>query len=101
MKHRLIPFVVSVVMVLGFAACGDDEPTPAPTSAPAPAPTSPATAPTVAKAEPTAAPSPAAPSDVDLLAQYAAEHAGGPGAIFVGDPNVAVKRFEVPRPMCI
>ncbi len=34
--------------------------------------------------EPTA--TPARPSEAELLAQYAAEHAGGPGAIFVGDP---------------
>ena len=106
----------SLVLALGLTACGGEEPTPttAPTATPAataapppttaPEPTAmpaatdappPTTAPTAVPAAtvappPTAAPEPAAtsapPSEADLLAQYAAEHAGGPGAIFVGDP---------------
>ena len=50
--------------------------TPVPAVTMAPAPT--------AMPGPTA--TPAAPSEAGMLAQYAAEHAGGPGAIFVGDP---------------
>ena len=73
-------------MVLGFAACGDDEPDPTATAVPA-APATATSAPAGEEAEPTAAPSPAPASDAELLAQYAAEHAGGPGAVFVGDPS--------------
>ena len=80
------------------------EPTamPSPTEKPAdtPVPTSAAPAAVVATAipeptpiPPTATPEPAATAtpppatEEELLAQYAAEHAGGPGAIFVGDPT--------------
>ena len=63
---------------------------PAPTQLPAPAPTEAPTAtpaPTPAP-EPTATPRPTpapTPTRAQTLAQYAAEHAGGPGAIYVGD----------------
>ena len=75
--------------------------TPAPTERPAdtPVPTAAAPAAVVATAipaptpiPPTATPEPAATAtpppatEEELLAQYAAEHAGGPGAIFTGPP---------------
>ena len=73
-------------------------PEPTATASAASAPTAAAPAPTVAAAEPTATPQPAAPtpeptpgmSDAErqaALAAYAAERAGGPGAISVGDTS--------------
>ena len=91
-----------LALAMGLAACGGDEAeptaraaTPEPTAVPAatatavPEPTATATA--VPEAAPTEAPAapeeaPAMADDDALLAQYAAEHAGGPGAIFIGDP---------------
>ena len=78
--------VLSMVLILALAACGEAaEP---PTEAPAPTAT---TAPTQAMAEPTSTPAertvmPAAEELVD----YAAQVAGGPGAIYVGDLNQLV-----------
>ena len=90
MKGHCIPVIViiiaSLALGLGLGACGGDEPGPTATSAPTaiPAPTA-----TKAALTPTSTPAPTEPPSVsagDALAQYAAEHAGGPGAIFVGDP---------------
>ena len=69
------------------------EPGPTPTAMPAPAatavPQSAATAPPppAATTVPPPAPTSAADAETAALLQYAAEHAGGPGAIFVGDPT--------------
>lgn len=66
--------------------------TPVPTSA-APAAVVATAIPDPTPIPPTATPEPAATAtpppvtEEGLLAQYAAEHAGGPGAIFVGDPT--------------
>jgi TRAP-type C4-dicarboxylate transport system substrate-binding protein len=65
----LLLVVVSVIL----AACSSD-PTAVPT-----------TAPTAASSEPTAM-----PSSTQTLEEYAAAHAGGPGAIYVGDLNQLV-----------
>ena len=85
---------LTLFLILGLlAACGgaatDEDEAPAPTAAPAatatPAPPTATTAPTpttAAMAEATEAPA----SDADAALQaYADEHAGGPGAIYVGD----------------
>ena len=60
------------------------EQTPEPTDAltPTAVPTETPAAPTQEPTEP-----PPAPTEQELLAAYAAEHANGPGAIFVGDPT--------------
>ena len=69
------------------------EPEPTPTVMPtatatvAPQPAATAAAPPPAA---TAVPTPAVDADTAALLQYAAEHAGGPGAIFVGDPTQLV-----------
>ena len=93
-----------LAVALALSACGGDgtaDPTvtavPAePTAAATVAPAEPTATATVAPADPTATaiatPSVSEPdeepaaSDEQLLAEYAKEHAGGPGAIFVGDP---------------
>ena len=72
--------LLSIILVLSLSPCGgggeDAEPE-ATTEAPAPVDTpAPADTPT---------PVPPSPSDDEALAAYAAERAGGPGAIFVGD----------------
>ncbi len=103
MRHLPVPRTILIaaclLLALGIAACGDGEEEPgAAASTPDPTPTQAPT--TVAEATPTeqpatpeaATPTPspvatqAEPDEGDKLAQYAAEHAGGPGAIFVGDP---------------
>ena len=101
MRSPCLPYtlviITSLLLVLGIAACGGDEDEPvAVVTTPDPTPTAVPT--TVAEVTPTeqpatpeaATPSPEAtqaiPDEADNLAQYAAEHAGGPGAIFVGDP---------------
>ena len=93
--------IVSLALALGLAACDGQEPTPTSTGLPAPtatAATGPdvltptatlppsAPGPTATKAGPAPMATSAPPGEAELLAQYAAEHAGGPGAIFVGDP---------------
>ena len=95
-------FIVSLVMlslllVAGLAACGEAAtpvpPTEAPAATTAPMPTE---APTEAMMEePTEAmmeeePTEAMMTGDDALAQYAADNAGGPGAIYVGDINQLV-----------
>ena len=68
------------------APAPDDTPAPEDTPVPAPADTpvpSPEDTPVPAPAD---TPTPAPPSAGEALIAYAAEHAGGPGAIFVGDP---------------
>lgn len=90
MLHTRLLFVsllmVSLLLLAGVAACGEAAtpvpPTVAPTATTAPEPTAtPAEAPTAMAEEPTEA----MMSGDDALMAYAAEHAGGPGAIFVGD----------------
>ena len=84
----------------------------APTAAPEPTATT-GRAPTAAPQQPTAAPAPTAtveptgapaPTEIPPLARYAAEHAGGPGAIYAGDltqllglPPHAALMFDVPQ----
>ena len=104
MKHRLatgiVVVIASMALALGLGACGGDPdptdtPVPtattAPTSTPSPTntPVPPATTPpTAGETKEPAATEPAAMSDEEkALAEYAAEHANGPGAIFVGDPT--------------
>ncbi len=78
-----------------MAATEAPEPEPTPTAMPAPtaiaataAPQPTATAPAPPPAATAApAPTPAVDAETAALLQYAAEHAGGPGAIFVGDPT--------------
>ncbi len=101
MRSPCLPYtlviITSLLLVLGIAVCGGDEDEPlAVVTTPDPTPTAVPT--TVAEVTPTeqpatpeaATPSPEAtqaiPNEADNLAQYAAEHAGGPGATFVGDP---------------
>ena len=96
MKGHCIPVIViiiaSLALGLGLGACGGDEPDPSATPAPTATPASTAIpAPTATKTvlAPMSTPAPTESPSVsagDALAQYAAEHAGGPGAIFVGDP---------------
>ena len=74
------------------APTGEPTDTPVPTSAapaaaiatamPEPTPIPPTPTP-----EPDATATPPPATEEELLAQYAAQHAGGPGAIFVGDPT--------------
>ena len=71
----ILLIVVSIMLV----ACGSD-----PTAAPA-APKAP-----VASTTSKPAAQPAAKSEGQTLEQYAAEHAGGPGAIYIGDPSQLV-----------
>ena len=100
----VVALALATALTLGSAACGrgGPEPGPAASSAPTTVATPVAQAETP-PAEPTPGSSPAAladatpmpgptaaeiPASVDpALAKYAEEHAGGPGAIFVGDPN--------------
>ena len=72
---RLTAMLLVVVSIM-LVGCGSD-----PTAAPA-APAAPA-----AKAAPAATAAPAGPSKLE---QYAAEHAGGVGAIYIGDLNQLV-----------
>lgn len=100
MKKGTFLIVAFLAVGLALSACGGDEAAdPTATAAPAePTPTATAVPaePTAVPAEPTAtatatpavsepAVEPAA-SQEQLLAEYANERAGGPGAIFVGDP---------------
>ena len=65
-----------------------------PATAPEPTPTA-APAPSEASATATPAPQPTEPpamSEAEKLAAYTAEHANGPGAIFVGDPTQLIGR---------
>ena len=102
MKSRFIRVIVVVIaslaLALGLGACGGDPdptdtpvptattvptPTPFPTDTPAPAATTPPAA--GETKEPAATEPPAMSPGEKALVEYAAEHAGGPGAIFVGD----------------
>ena len=80
--------ILSTVLAMTLAACGSaaEAPTeaPAPTAAPT-ATTAPTAVPTQAMAEPTEAPEEQAMSGDGDLAALAAQLAGGPGAIYVGD----------------
>lgn len=75
-----------VMLLLALAACGPSD-APAPTAAPA-ATSPPAATATPQQAAATATPEPTA--QTITLEQYAADHAGGPGAIYVGDLNQLV-----------
>ena len=73
--------IFSMLLTLGLAACGgSDEPAPTASTA---AVTSPSTADTASASGPAVDP-------VEALAKYAVDHAGGPGAIFVGDVSQLV-----------
>ena len=75
---------LALILILGLlAACG--EAAAPPTAAPEPTAT---TAPTPTEAAMQEATE--APAGMSALEQYAAEHAGGPGAIYVGDINQLV-----------
>ena len=84
LRFRLTAMLLVVVSIM-LVGCGSD-----PTAAPA-APAAPAAA--AAAAAPAATAAPAAstgPTQEELLEQYAAKHAGGVGAIYVGDLNQLV-----------
>ena len=95
MRTAVIMSLVITLMAVLFVACGESATPVPPTSTPAPtaapAPTEPPTA------APTEAPTEAMDEDGDAmmwevsdeLKAYAAEHAGGPGAIYIGDGNFA------------
>ena len=85
MRKILLPFL-AMILLLALAACGPSD-APAPTAAPA------ATSPPAATATPQQAAATATPEPADqtmALEQYAADHAGGPGAIYLGDLNQLV-----------
>ena len=94
MRSPLLLTLALILIVGLLAACGgaatDEEEAPAPTAAPAATATMAPTA-TTAPAPPTATTAAAAPAateapeEMSALEKYAAEHAGGPGAIYVGD----------------
>ena len=85
MRKILLP-VLALILILAMAACGPSD-EPAPTAAPATsAPAAPT--PTTAVPAPTDTPQPAA--SAITLEEYAAQRAGGPGAIYVGDLNQLV-----------
>ena len=85
MRKILLP-VLTLILILAMAACGPSD-EPAPTAAPATsAPAAPT--PTTAAPAPTDTPQPAA--SAITLEEYAAQRAGGPGAIYVGDLNQLV-----------
>ena len=81
MRKILLPFL-ALILILTMAACGPSD-APEPTAAPAAT-----TAPATRAPAPTDTPEPAA--QTMTLEQYAADHAGGPGAIYVGDLNQLV-----------
>ena len=85
MRSFAFPTLI-VILLLALAACGPSD-APAPTAAPA-ATSPPAATATPQQAAATATPEPAA--QTITLEQYAADHAGGPGAIYVGDLNQLV-----------
>ncbi len=82
--------LVSVLLIAGLAACGESAtpvPTEAPTATTAPEPTAaPTEAPTAMMEDPTDA----MMEGDEALMTYAAENAGAPGAIYVGDINQMV-----------
>ena len=86
MRKILLPFL-AMILFLALAACGPSD-APAPTAAPA-ATSPPAATATPQQAAATATPEPAADQTM-ALEQYAADHAGGPGAIYLGDLNQLV-----------
>ena len=94
--RNLLIMCLSILVAISIAACGGaaESPTeaPAPTAAPTAVPPTqvpPTAAPVATREEPTAMPA----SDTGVSAKlqaYADEHAGGPGAIYVGDINQLV-----------
>ena len=91
-----VVLILSMLLFAGLVACGEAAtpvPTAAPTATTAPEPTAaPTEAPTAMMEEPTEEePSEDAMMEGDeALMAYATEHAGGPGAIYVGDINQMV-----------
>ena len=90
MKYTIIASIILLSLFVFLAACGTaeepaDEATapPEPTATTAPPTAAPTNTPEPAAAA-TATPAPAS-TEMSALEQYAAENAGGPGAIFVGD----------------
>ncbi len=81
--------LASLLLLVGLAACGEAATPVPPTATTAPAPTE---APTEAMME---EPTEAMMTADDALAQYAADNANGPGAIYVGDIN----QLEGPAPL--
>ena len=77
-KFGLITILLMMVSIM-LVACGSDEP-----EAPAASTTS------KPAAQPAAQPAASSTSAGQTLEEYAAEHAGGPGAIYVGDFNQLV-----------
>ena len=74
--------LLALILILALVACGPSD-EPAPTAAPAAT-----TAPPTAAPAPTDTPAPAA--QTITLEEYAAQKAGGPGAIYLGDLNQLV-----------
>ncbi len=81
MGKFLLP-LLALILILALVACGPSD-EPAPTAAPAAT-----AAPPTAAPSPTDTPEPAA--QAITLEEYAAQKAGGPGAIYVGDLNQLV-----------
>ena len=101
MRNTALMSLALLLMVVLLVACGSEDPTAAPTATDVPAPTATAEEPTAMMEEPTDAmmeePTDAMTSGdgdgmmmweiSDELKAYAAENAGGPGAIYIGDGN--------------
>ena len=94
--RNLLILCLFIVVAISIAACGGAADSPTEASAPTAAPTAapptqapPTAAPVATQEEPTAIPASATGVSAKLQA-YADEHAGGPGAIYVGDINQLV-----------
>ena len=102
MRTAVIMSLVITLMAVLLVACGESATPVPPTSTPAPtaapAPTEPPTEPPTQAVAATEAPTEVMEEEdgdammwevSDELKAYAAEHAGGPGAIYIGDGNLA------------
>jgi TRAP-type C4-dicarboxylate transport system substrate-binding protein len=83
-----LSFAIVLLMAL-LVACGESATPVPPTSTPAPT-AEPTAVPTEAPTEATEEEPTAVMEEEDELKAYAAEHAGGPGAIYIGDGNFDV-----------